>query len=133
MKKKSLLGAIVASAIALFISSLVVPNMGIVGSGWELAKTLIFAGLVLGLINYFVKPIVKIITYPLKYLTFGLIGLIINILIIWGIDILFPELYIHGILALFLTSLIVWFCNLFVPKRKKAKSSKNPKMEPIDD
>jgi len=127
MRTKSLLGCIIASPIALFIATLIVPNVWIEGGTSAYVKTLIFAGIVLGLINFFIKPIIKLITFPLKYLTLGLIGLIINIVIIWVIDLLFPSLHIQGLLSLFLVSIIVWFVNLFIPKKKK-----EPKMEPIE-
>lgn len=128
MKGKSLLGSIIASGIALFLATLIVPNVWIEGAPWQIIKTLLFTGVVLGLINFFIKPVIKVVTFPLKFVTFGLIGLIINIAIIWGIDILFPELHIKGFLALFLVSLLIWVCNLFVPKKKKG--AKTPQMEP---
>jgi putative membrane protein len=77
---------------------------------WQI---LIFIGIVLGLINFFIKPILNLITLPLRILTFGLFSLIINMAIIFFLDIIFPELEISGISALFFTSLIVWVLNLF--------------------
>ena len=118
MRTISLFWCIVASCLALSVALLVVPNVWIEGS-W--AKTILLAGLALGLINFFVKPIINFITLPLRFLTLGLLGLVINIGIIWLIDIMFSDLHIKGLLALFLTSLIVWGVNLFVPRKKKKK------------
>ncbi len=70
-------------------------------------KILLFAGFLLGLINFFVKPILKLVTLPLRILTLGLVGLIINMAMIWVIDIFFVELVIVGILPLVWTTLIV--------------------------
>lgn len=85
-------------------------------------KYLIFAGIFLGLINFFLKPILKIITLPLRVLTFGLFSLFINMLMIWAVDIFFPELIIQGIIPLFWTTLIVWlvsfFLGLYTPRRR---------------
>jgi putative membrane protein len=78
-------------------------------------KILFLAGLILGLINFFIKPILKIITLPLRILTFGLFGLIINMGIIWAVSKIFPELVFHGLLSLFLTTIIVWFLSLIIP------------------
>jgi len=36
--------------------------------------------------------------------------------IIWLIDILFPEITIYGIVALFWATLIIWLLNLIIPK-----------------
>jgi len=68
----------------------------------------LLVGSVLGLINFFIKPVLKVITLPLRILTLGLFGFIINMLIIWVIDILFPELIIPGISPLFWTAIIIW-------------------------
>ena len=43
-------------------------------------KWLILAGAVLGFINFFVKPIVKIISLPLIWVTLGLFTIVINVL-----------------------------------------------------
>jgi len=77
---------------------------------WQI---LIFVGIVLGLINFFIKPILNLITLPLRILTLGLFSLIINMIIIFFLDVIFPELEISGVSALFFTSLIVWVLNLF--------------------
>jgi putative membrane protein len=78
-------------------------------------KILVLAGLILGLINFFIKPILKIITLPLRILTFGLFGLIINMGIIWVVSKIFPALVFRGLLPLFLTTIIVWFLSLVIP------------------
>lgn len=78
-------------------------------------KLLLFVGLILGLINFFIKPVLKLITLPLRLLTFGLFGLIINMGIIWVIDVYFTELIIRGIIPLFWTTLIIWGLGLFLP------------------
>jgi len=72
----------------------------------------IFCGLILGLINFFIKPILKIITLPLRILFWGLTGLLINMMTIWVVDIFFVELIIPGIIPLFWTTLVIWGLNL---------------------
>lgn len=91
--------------------ALEIPPEGIIFLGIKLIaewQVMALIGIVLGLANSFVKPILKIITLPLRILTFGLFGLIINMLIIWLIDIFFPELIISGLVPLFWLTLIVW-------------------------
>lgn len=77
-------------------------------------KYLIMAGAFLGLINFFIKPIIRIVTLPLRVLTLGLFGLVVNMAIIWFISIAFPELVIQGIVPLFWTTLIVWLVGYFL-------------------
>ncbi len=62
----------------------------------------------LGLINFFLKPIIDKITLPLKLLTFGLFSLILNMAILWFLDFLFLELEISSLSALFFATLICW-------------------------
>ena len=85
-------------------------------------KYLMLAGCVLGLINFFIKPVLKLITLPLQLLTFGIFGVIINMAMIWIVDIFFEELIIPGTINLFWTTLIVWLTSVILgfysPKRR---------------
>lgn len=87
-------------------------------------KTLLLAGLILGLLNFFLKPILKFITFPLRLLTFGLFGLVINMGIIWLVDLIFDEIDISLFMPLFLTTLIIWglgfIISILFPKPKKS-------------
>jgi putative membrane protein len=78
-------------------------------------QILLLAGAILGLLNFFIKPILKIVALPLRILTFGLFSLVINVGIIWAVDLIFPELHFSGIYSLFLTTIIVWGSSLILP------------------
>ncbi|MFH1820661.1 MAG: phage holin family protein [Candidatus Nealsonbacteria bacterium] len=86
-------------------------------------KILILAGLILGLINVFITPLLKLITLPLRIITLGLFGFIINMAVIKFVDIFFKELAISGLTPLFWTTLILWglgtILPLLFPKRKQ--------------
>ena len=88
-------------------------------ASWQI---LLLVGSALGLINFFMKPILKMITLPLRILTFGLFSLVINMLMVWTVDVLFPELVILGIIPLFWTTVIIWgvslFLGLYRPRRR---------------
>ena len=120
---KNLFWQILVSILAIFLAVKFVPGVSLdvipgksvyfgikFTQDWQI---LIFIGIVLGLINFFIKPILNLITLPLRILTFGLFSLIINMAIIFFLDVIFPELEISGISALFFTALIVWLLNLF--------------------
>jgi len=68
----------------------------------------VLVGGVLGVVNFFIKPIVRIVTLPLRILTFGLFSLVINMLMIWLVDLLFLEFVVEGVVALFWLTLVVW-------------------------
>lgn len=82
------------------------------GVNAETAKSIYFAGTILGFTNFFVKPLLNLITLPLRILTFGFFSLVINIGIVWTIDILFPQLDIVGLYPLFWTTITVWLLSL---------------------
>lgn len=114
MLGKSLIGAVIASIAGLYIATLVVPGVYFDGSGGQIWKSLALAGLVLGALHIFVKPIIDLITLPLRIVTLGLIGVIINMAILEGVDIIFPSLHVKGFIALLFTSLIIFAINLII-------------------
>jgi len=113
----SLILQIIAGILGIFLATKFVPGVSLqilpgqsslfgieFTASWQI---LLLIGFALGLINFFIKPILKMITLPLRILTFGLFSLVINVGIIWTVDILFPELVISGIIPLFWTTVIV--------------------------
>lgn len=109
---RDLILKIIAAIAGIWLASEFVPGVFVSGS-WQIFA---WAGLILGLINYFIKPILKLITLPLQIITLGLFTIVINMAIIWLIDIIFKEISIIGIMPLFWTTLIVWIANLIVFK-----------------
>lgn len=109
---------ITSGILGLWIASQFISGVEFTGN-W---KTLLIAGLILGLINFFIKPILKLITLPLRILTLGLFSVIINAAMIWLVDIFFIELVIVGLMPLLWTTLVIWGLSvilpLFFPKRK---------------
>jgi putative membrane protein len=78
---------------------------------WQI---LFLVGGILGLINFFIKPILDKITLPLKILTLGLFSLILNMIIIKFLDIFFLEFKIIGLITLFWVTLIMWLVNFLL-------------------
>lgn len=95
----------------------VLPDSGFFGlaltAKWQI---ILLLGFILGLINFFVKPILRAVTLPLRILTLGFFGLLINIATIWALDFLFQELTVPWLWPLLYTTLIVWVLNLFIPR-----------------
>ena len=78
--------------------------------GTTLQETLLIFGLLGALLwigNAIIKPILKILTFPAIIITFGLFNVVLNILIIWGVDILVPQLQIAGFWDLLLATVII--------------------------
>ena len=110
---------ILSGILGLFLAAKFVSGVEFMGS----YKMLLIIGGVLGLINFFLKPILKKITLPIRVLTFGLFTLVINMAMVWLVELLFPkDLEIAGLVPLFWTTVIIWLLNLFFglyrPKKK---------------
>ncbi|MFF0435079.1 phage holin family protein [Streptomyces sp. NPDC004327] len=87
------------------------------------AWTLILVALVFGLVNFLVKPIVKLLTFPLFILTLGLITLVVNALMLlltsWLADKLDLSFHVEGfwtaVLGGLIISVVSWALNVVLP------------------
>lgn len=80
---------------------------------WQM---IIALGLILGLTNYFIAPILKTITLPLRVVTLGLFSFVISAGFIWLLDLIFDEIRIPWIWPLVWTTLLVWLLDLIISK-----------------
>lgn len=104
---------------SIFFTRLALNSLGImlvasVVPGIEL-KTIIAAiaaGLIFGLVNALVKPILILLTLPLSVVTFGLFLLIVNGLSFWLVAGLVKDFYITNIFSAILGSLIMSFVSI---------------------
>ena len=108
---------ILVNALAIFLADYLVP--GFIFEGDILA--FLVAGLVLGLINFFVRPIVRFISTPLIVLSLGLFLIVINIVLLWLLEYFVPELTITGFWAYFWGVFIISGINMMFGTGKKKK------------
>lgn len=92
------------SALAVIILSHVLPNVQV-----DSFTTAIIVAVVLGLLNFLVKPILVILTLPVTIVTFGLFLLIINALIILLADKLIDGFSVANIWWALIFSLLLSF------------------------
>jgi putative membrane protein len=69
------------------------------GISYDSLGSLIAAGVLLGVVNAFVRPIVVVLTLPLTILTLGLFLLIVNALMIVLVAAVLHGFHVHGIMA----------------------------------
>lgn len=73
----------IANAGALAVAIWLIGNITLEGgSTGRKALTLILVALIFGLVNFLVKPVVQLLTFPLFILTLGLITLVVNALML---------------------------------------------------
>lgn len=76
---------VIISAVALWIATLIVPGLEIVGTHGETGRKvgiLLLVALIFGIVNALVKPVVAILSIPLYVLTLGLFHLVVNALML---------------------------------------------------
>ncbi|MFY4721719.1 phage holin family protein [Streptomyces sp. LaBMicrA B280] len=87
------------------------------------AGTLIVVALIFGLVNSLVKPILKVLTFPLFILTLGLITLIVNALMLlltsWVCGKLQLSFHVEGfwtaVLGGLIISVVSWALHMILP------------------
>ena len=67
---------VLVNAVALWITTRIVTEVSF-GPDDDLAG-IIQVAIVFGLVNAFIRPVLKLLTFPLSLLTFGLFGLLVN-------------------------------------------------------
>jgi putative membrane protein len=103
-----------AIASAVNVAALAVTAWALSGvhvDGWG---GLLFAGIVFGIVNTLVKPVVKLLALPVIVLTLGLALYFVNMLMLALTDWIVNGLVIDGFWTLVKATLIVWLVNLVI-------------------
>ncbi|MET9516199.1 phage holin family protein [Streptomyces sp. NPDC002994] len=116
----------IANAGALLVAIWLLHDITLTGeSTGKKALTLIIVALLFGLVNFVVKPIVKLLTLPLFILTLGLITLVINALMLlltsWLADKFDLSFHVEGfwtaVLGALIISIVSWALNVILPEK----------------
>ncbi|MFI7401417.1 phage holin family protein [Streptomyces sp. NPDC049541] len=114
----------IANAGALAVAVWLLDKITLTGdSTGKKAGTLIIVALIFGLVNFLVKPIVKVLTFPLFILTLGLITLVVNALMLlltsWLADKLDLSFHVEGfwtaVLGGLIISIVSWALHVALP------------------
>lgn len=117
---------LVISALALWISTLVIDGIDVSGSAAEQAGTLLVVAAIFGIVNAVLRPIIKVLGCWAYALTLGLIAVVVNgaLLMLTSViaeqlDLSFQvaEFWPAAILGALLIGLISWLLNLVVPDK----------------
>ena len=120
---RKILSQIIAATAGLWIATLFMPEI-IVWTypqsnffGFSLVyqwEIFLLLGAVLGLLNYFLRSLLKLFALPLQIITLGLFTIVINACLIWILDMMFDELSVPLFLPLLYISVIMWGLNIIV-------------------
>ena len=125
---------VLASAAALAVATAVVPGIELqTASLGSRILTLVGVALIFGVVNAVLKPIVKTVGCVFYVLTLGLVGLVVNGLLLWLTSWVAGKLslpfHITGFWAAFWGAIIVgvvgWLLNLFVGGRRRGDEAES--------
>jgi len=104
------------NALAIYFTAAIVPGMDLSG-----AMAALGAGLVLGIVNAIVRPILILLTLPFTLLTLCLFLFVLNGLCLWLTSLLVKGFEVHGVVAAvfgaILVSVVSWLLTTVVSDR----------------
>ena len=126
---------VLVSAAALAVATWAVPGIELLAaSGWTRVGTLLAVAVIFGLINAFLKPLIKVVGCVFYVLTLGLIALVVNGLLLWLTSWIAGKLnlpfHVTGFWPAFWGAIIVglvsWLLNLLIGDRPKRDNEPPP-------
>jgi putative membrane protein len=90
---------VLVTALSLLVVDIIFPGVGIASF-----PAALIAGIVIGIVNAFIKPILAILSLPITILTLGLFALVVNGFCFWLASVLVPGFVVSG-----------WVAFLFAP------------------
>ena len=107
MDRMSILIRVLTNAAALWAATRLVPGVTFTGDWW----LILGVGVVFGLLNLLVRPVLKLLTFPLLLLSLGLFTFVLNAVMLWltslASDALDLGFHVDGFTAAFLGALVV--------------------------
>ena len=107
---------VLVNAVAIYLVAAIVPGISVSG-----LLTALGAGLVLGLINAIVRPVLILLTLPVTLVTLGLFLVVLNAFCLWLTAQLVRGFEVHGgwpaLFGALLISVVSWILNAFVSDR----------------
>jgi putative membrane protein len=113
-----------ANAVALAVAVWLLADITLTGDNTgRKTLTLVLVALIFGVVNFVVKPLVKLLALPLFILTLGLITLVINALMLmltsWLANELNLSFHVEGfwtaVLGALIVSVVSWAVNMALP------------------
>ncbi len=101
---------ILSNAVGILAAERIISGVTFTGD-W---KILILAGAVLGLINFFLKPIIKVISAPLIWITLGFFTVVINVFLLNLVAKIIPQLEFATWMAVFWAVIVISVINYLV-------------------
>jgi putative membrane protein len=96
-----------SNIVALFVAAAIFDGVSYGGEFW----VLVLAGVVFGIVNAFVRPLVILLALPAVILSLGLALLLVNALMLWLTDLIVARFEVSGFWTAVGAAVIVWLVN----------------------
>ena len=100
----------VISAIAVYLIATYIPGIHVAST-----KTILIVALAWSLITMFIRPVLKILTFPITLITLGLFSFVLNALLFWAMTLIVPGFVVAGFLPALLGAIVLsvlsWLIN----------------------
>jgi len=113
---------IIANALAIFIAAYFIKQINFTGNWLDY----LFVGAILAVANLIIRPILKIISAPLIFITLGLFLIVINAIILFGVDWFIEALEITNIWGYLWATIIISVVNAIITGTSKRKKNYAP-------
>ncbi len=125
---KNFLIRVAVNGLALWMAALVIPGVNLANGSTSWANkllTVLFVALVFGVINAFVKPVVKLLSLPFIVLTLGLFTFIVNAFMLqitewicdWlNLDFTIADFFWDAVFAAIVITFVSWLLNILLPE-----------------
>lgn len=107
--------SLLLNALALFITAHIVPGFFIPDF-----QTLLWAAIVLAVINTIIRPIFLVLTLPLNLLTLGLFTFVINAFMLWLATLFVPGFIISSVFSAILAAFVLSVVSFILARLRNA-------------
>ena len=124
---KNFLIRVVVNGVALWVAALVLDGIDLAEGDGDLTTkltTIVLVALVFGVINAFIKPIIKLLSLPFVILTLGLFTFVVNAFMLqiteWisdavGLSFTIDEFFWDAIFGAVIITFVSWVLNVVLP------------------
>ncbi len=98
-----------ATALSLLVVDMVIPGIEI-----STFAAALIAAVVIGLVNSFVRPVLRLLTLPLNFLTLGLFSFVVNGASLWVASLVSPGFVVQGFWSAIFGALLLSAVNTFL-------------------
>jgi putative membrane protein len=112
--EKNMIGyfiTVLVTALSLLIVDVIFPGVSI-----SSFPTALLAGVVIGFVNAFIRPVLQLVSLPVTFVTLGAFSFILNGILLWVASLIVPGFVMGGIFEFIFAPVVLSFSSTFLNK-----------------